>query len=59
MERMPDRQVMDFLVQFFATEICWLVRIYRKYPLGEVYLERHNFNSYIVTDILSLTGWIN
>ncbi|EQB51715.1 hypothetical protein CGLO_08749 [Colletotrichum gloeosporioides Cg-14] len=22
-ERMPDRQVMDFLVYFFATEICW------------------------------------
>ncbi|KAK1595298.1 uncharacterized protein LY79DRAFT_511381 [Colletotrichum navitas] len=23
-ERMPDRQVLDFLVYFFATELCWI-----------------------------------
>ncbi|KAI8241807.1 hypothetical protein K4K55_011791 [Colletotrichum sp. SAR 10_96] len=36
-ERMPDRQVMDFLVYFFATEICWIDQLVH----GPWFLEKY------------------
>jgi hypothetical protein len=32
MERMPDRQILDFLVQFFVTEINWFVLLSATVP---------------------------